>query len=79
MQHRVAQRYYRPSSSSSELTVSHSVTDTDGIFDVTYQWLRDGVPIPSATSITYTLSPSDTGKHLSVEVSHRDGRGKPDA
>ena len=61
---------------SSELTVSHSVTDTDGIFDVTYQWLRDGVPIPSATSITYTLSPSDTGKHLSVEVSHRDGRGK---
>ena len=64
---------------SSELTVSHSVTDTDGIFDVTYQWLRDGVPIPSATSITYTLSPSDTGKHLSVEVSHRDGRGKRDS
>ncbi|HBP82249.1 MAG TPA: hypothetical protein DD662_07020, partial [Planctomycetaceae bacterium] len=61
---------------SSELTVSHSVTDTDGIFDVTYQWLRDGVPIPSATSTTYALSSSDTGKNLSVEVTHRDGRGK---
>ena len=60
----------------SALTVSHSVTDTDGIFDVTYQWLRDGVPIPSATSTTYTLSSSDTGKDISVEVSHRDGRGK---
>ena len=61
---------------SSELSVSHSVTDTDGIFDVTYQWLRDGVPIPSATSTTYALSSSDTGKNLSVEVTHRDGRGK---
>ena len=61
---------------SSELSVSHSVTDTDGIFDVTYQWLRDGVPIPSATLTTYALSSSDTGKDISVEVSHRDGRGK---
>jgi hypothetical protein len=52
------------------------VTDADGIFDVTYQWLRDGVPIPAATSTTYTLSSSDTGKNLSVEVSHLDGRGK---
>ena len=52
------------------------MTDTDGIFDVTYQWLRDGVPIPSATSTTYALSSSDTGKNLSVEVTHRDGRGK---
>ena len=61
---------------SSELSVSRGVTDADGIFDVTYQWLRDDVPIPAATSTTYILSPSDTGKNLSVEVSHLDGRGK---
>ena len=61
---------------SSALSVSRGVTDADGIFDVTYQWLRDDVPIPAATSTTYTLSPSDTGKNLSVEVSHLDGRGK---
>ena len=60
----------------SELSVSQDVTDADGIFDVRYQWLRDGIPIPSATSTTYSLSPSDTGKNLVVEVSYLDGRGK---
>ncbi|MBD3948140.1 Ig-like domain repeat protein [Nocardioides ganghwensis] len=33
-----------------------------------YQWLRDGVPIPNATSVTYRLSPEDAGKNVSVTV-----------
>lgn len=33
-----------------------------------YQWLRNGAPIPSATSVSYRLSPEDGGKNVSVTV-----------
>jgi large repetitive protein len=33
-----------------------------------YQWLRTGVPIPGATSVSYQLSTEDAGKELSVTV-----------
>lgn len=32
------------------------------------KWLRDGVPIPGATTWTYTLTRADVGKRLRVEV-----------
>ncbi|MET0820638.1 MAG: putative Ig domain-containing protein [Aeromicrobium sp.] len=34
----------------------------------TYQWLRDGVPIPKATRLTYTLARKDHGSRISVRV-----------
>ncbi|MDR1152645.1 MAG: hypothetical protein LBK72_09275, partial [Bifidobacteriaceae bacterium] len=36
--------------------------------DITYQWLRDGQPIPGATSNTYTLTDDDAGHTVSVRT-----------
>ena len=37
----------------------------------TYQWLRDGVPIPGATSVMYTLTDADTAKRISVRTEYK--------
>jgi hypothetical protein len=36
--------------------------------DVGYQWLRDGVPIPGATTRDYIVSPDDVGHRLAPQV-----------
>ena len=33
-----------------------------------YQWLRDGAPIPNATSSTYRVTPEDAGKNIGATV-----------
>jgi surface antigen len=38
---------------------------------LTWQWTADGAPIPGATSGTFTPSPAEVGKHLTVEVTAR--------
>jgi hypothetical protein len=40
-----------------------------------YQWLRDGVPIGSATAATYVVGLDDLGHTLAVQVSAADGSG----
>ena len=35
---------------------------------LTYQWLRDGVPVAGKTAATYVLAPADAGSTLSVVV-----------
>ncbi|GAA2234654.1 hypothetical protein GCM10010401_03080 [Rarobacter faecitabidus] len=35
---------------------------------VSYQWLRDGVPIPGATGSSYTIQDEDAGAHISVAI-----------
>lgn len=37
----------------------------------TFQWLRNGVEIPHATSATYTVVPADHGSSISVLETHR--------
>ena len=49
--------------------------DRDGLGTFSYQWLRDGAPVLSATSSTYTLTQEDVGSQISVEVSYIDGGG----
>ena len=54
-------------------TVGSVLTATPGTWStvadsVTYQWLRNGAAITSATSTTYTLVASDRGKKISVRV-----------
>ncbi|SHI06781.1 DUF4214 domain-containing protein [Marivita hallyeonensis] len=54
-----------------------SVFDRDG-FDpdtATFQWLRDGEPIPGATDVSYVVSVEDRGAALSVQMSYVDGMG----
>jgi Ca2+-binding RTX toxin-like protein len=40
-----------------------------------YQWLRDGTEISSATSSTYALTQTDVGYAITVRVSYTDGGG----
>lgn len=56
---------------------------TDAVFDrdgfnpanARFQWLRDGEPIPGATSDTYRIGEDDRGASLSVQMSFVDGAG----
>jgi Ca2+-binding RTX toxin-like protein len=52
-----------------------ALVDADGLGAFTYQWLRDGNPISSATSVNYTLVQADVGTQISVQVSYTDGGG----
>lgn len=56
------------------LTVTHSLTDEDGLGTVSYQWQRDGVDIFAATNATYTLNQADVGSEITVMVAYLDGQ-----
>jgi hypothetical protein len=57
------------------LTAAHTITDADGMRAVSYQWLRDGVAIDSATESTYTITTTDVNTAISVQASYTDGGG----
>ena len=52
--------------------VDDRLTATDGTWTgaptFTYQWLRDGGPVGSATASTYTIGADDTGHALTIRV-----------
>ena len=41
----------------------------------TFQWFRDGSPIPTATSSTFLLSSADVGHAISARATYTDGQG----
>ena len=53
------------------------IADADGLANATfsYQWLADDADINGATGSTYTLTDSDEGKAVKVEVSFTDDAG----
>ena len=51
------------------------ISDADGLGAFSYQWLRNGAVIVSATSSTYTLADADVGTQISVQVSYTDAQG----
>ena len=59
----------------STLTLSHSLSDNDGLGDFSYQWLRDDEAITNATGITYQLDSVDIGSQLKIQVQYTDGIG----
>jgi 6-phosphogluconolactonase (cycloisomerase 2 family) len=52
------------------LTGHYTYSDVDGDLEgtSTFRWLRDGVAISGATSITYTLAAADVGHSVTFEV-----------
>ena len=57
------------------------IADADGLTNVsfTYQWLADDVDISGATGSTYTLTDSEEGKAIKVEVSFVDDEGNDES
>ncbi|SDE42682.1 nidogen-like domain-containing protein [Ruegeria marina] len=56
-----------------------SIQDANGLGNFVYTWLRDGVAIPGANAMTYTLLAADIGARISVLVNYVDGGGTPEA
>ncbi|WP_314262098.1 glycosyl hydrolase family 28-related protein, partial [Cardiobacterium hominis] len=58
-------------------TLTATVTDGDDFAadKVQYQWLRDGNPIDSANSSTYTLTKDDAGHKIMVRATYQDNAG----
>ncbi len=55
-----------------DLTTINTLSDADGLGTISYQWLSNGEVISGATQNTYTLTPSDVGKIISVKASYTD-------
>ncbi len=55
------------------LTASHTLTDTDGMGSVRYQWLADGTLL--AVGASYVLGQEAVGKAITVVASYTDGEG----
>ena len=50
-----------------------SITDEDGLGTFSYLWMADNVAISGAVSDTFTLTQSEVGKVVTVDVSYTDG------
>jgi len=61
------------------LSASHSLSDEDGLGDISYQWYSNGTAISGATASTYLLSASDLGATFTVTVSFTDGKGNAES
>lgn len=54
------------------LTASNTLSDSDGLGTINYQWLSNNEVISGANKTTYSLTQSDVGKAISVKVSYMD-------
>ena len=57
------------------LSAANSLTDQDGLGEITYQWLVDGEPIVGATSSNFLLTQQQVGTVISVVASYTDANG----
>ncbi|CEK10325.1 beta strand repeat-containing protein [Legionella hackeliae] len=51
---------------------TEAIADADGLGQLNYQWLADGVAIDGANAANYTLTAGDIGKAITVQVSYAD-------
>ncbi len=58
------------------LTVTSTLSDNDGMGQVSYQWFRNDQAIANANSTSLVLSQDDVGSTISVSASYIDGLGK---
>ena len=57
------------------LSVSHDLSDANGLGAISYQWQRDGADVSGATSSSYLLSYEDVDAVMSVTATYTDGAG----
>ena len=57
------------------LSASNTLSDADGMGEVSYQWQRGGSDLEGQTDSTYTLTSADIGTTISVVASYTDGFG----
>ena len=57
------------------LTAVSTLTDADGLDELEYQWLADGVAIAGANDADYSPTQAEVGKILSVTVGYTDMQG----
>jgi hypothetical protein len=57
-------------------TIIGTLSDADGLGELSYKWMRNGLQIDSATNSTYRLVHADVGKQITVSMSYTDGFGK---
>jgi hypothetical protein len=55
------------------LTIQNTLNDADGLGVISYQWLKNDIPISGATQENYTLTKADLGKAISVTANYVDG------
>ena len=54
------------------LTAKNTLNDANGLGAISYQWLKNSLPISGANQATYTLTKGDAGKAISVKASYTD-------
>ena len=54
------------------LTVSNTLSDIDGLGDLSYQWFRNEIIIPDATQTVYVITKDDIDQRISVKASYSD-------
>ena len=57
------------------LTAISTLADVDGLGEISYQWLADGVAIEGETTTSLALTQALVGKAISVQASYTDGFG----
>ena len=57
------------------LSTWNALADIDGLGDISYQWLADGIAINGENASYYTVAPAEHGKAISVIESYTDGYG----
>jgi Ca2+-binding RTX toxin-like protein len=59
------------------LRASNTLADLDGLGTISYAWFSGGIAVGSGNS--YTVTPSDAGKQISVTASYTDALGNPES
>ena len=57
------------------LTASNNLSDINGLGEISYQWLKNGISLRGASSANYVLTQADVGKTISVIARYIDGIG----
>lgn len=57
------------------LTVANTLSDVDGLGDISYQWKADGTDISGATNASLTLGQEHVGTRIQVSASYNDSGG----